>query len=133
MSPTLLLLPSSYVCEPKLTDRVTQQTQPNKVVASPYNSRNHPQLFSASPVHEAAQFPEVPISEFAPFLPQLRRPRLYHGVCGLPPRMFQGGDQLIMGYTFEEGSAAGGGGGQEVLELKDASLTMVSSGSRKVV
>merc|ERR1719361_1870542 len=48
----------------------------------------------------------------------LRRPRLYHGVCGLPPRMFQGGDQLIMGYTFEEGSAAGGGG-QEVLELKD--------------
>ena len=48
--------------------------------------------------------------------------------------MFQGGDQLIMGYTFEEGSAAGGGGGgQEVLELKDASLTMVSSGSRRVV
>ena len=31
---------------------------------------------------------------------QLRRPRLYHGVCGLPQRMFEDGDHVIEGFHF---------------------------------
>ena len=57
---------------------------------------------------------------------QLRRPRLYHGVCGLPQRMFEDGDHVIEGYSFEDGDFKSGAG-QDVVEVKDASLTMVSA------
>lgn len=53
----------------------------------------------------------------------LRRPRLYHGVCGLPQRMFDDGDHVIEGYSFEDGDFKSGAG-QDVVEVKDASLTM---------
>jgi len=53
----------------------------------------------------------------------LRRPRLYHGVCGLPQRMFEDGDHVIEGYSFEDGDFKSGAG-QDVVEVKDASLTM---------
>ena len=37
---------------------------------------------------------------FLIYIFQLRRPRLYHGVCGLPQRMFEDGDHVIEGFHF---------------------------------
>ena len=37
---------------------------------------------------------------FLIYIFQLRRPRLYHGVCGLPQRMFDDGDHVIEGFHF---------------------------------
>jgi len=54
---------------------------------------------------------------------QLRRPRLYHGVCGLPQRMFEDGDHVIEGFHFGDDDFKSGYG-QDVVEVKDASLTM---------